>query len=129
MLVKHHQIRRALTFKDVVVEKSLGRSLDLLAYGSLVEYYARYDQLGSALLTLRECLEIHGSPPAEKSLTKFQRSCRKHGLEDEFDLVRLIGPDPLAWIREGKAKYKRRERSSNKGNHDVQKIRNLALQI
>ena len=64
MLVKHHQIRRALTFKDVVVEKSLGRSLDLLAYGSLVKYYARCNKLGSALLTLSL---LHISEPTRQA--------------------------------------------------------------
>jgi len=125
MLVKNKRISRALTFKDKVERQ--GRHLDLASYGSLVEHYGNHGQLGSALLMLKECIATHGAPPGEKSLSKIRLMCRKQGITKEVDLERMVGKDPLEWLRHGE-EFQKRE-SSYKGRRDVTLPENRLLQI
>lgn len=75
MLVKKKRIARAFKLKQDI-EKD-GRSLDLLSYGALVDHFGRHKQLGSALLLIKECISVHGSPPGEKSLKNIRLMCRQ----------------------------------------------------
>ena len=126
MLLKNKRFSRALAFKDRVV--SLGRDLDLNSYGSLIEYCGDRGQLGSAVMLLRECLSIHGSPPGERSLKKIRSLCRREeGLEDDLGLVDMIGEDPLRWLREGEAT--RRRDMTYRGRRDVDFPRNRLVHI
>jgi hypothetical protein len=124
MLIRNKRISRALEFKDKVVEQKYGRFLDLFAYGSFVDYYGKQYQLGSALLMLKECIDIHGFPPNEKTLTRIRLMCRQRSLEEQVKLEELIGKDPLEWIRNGQ-KLKRDK--SKKGRRHVIQIQNKAL--
>jgi len=99
MLINKRRIARAFKLKQDI-EKD-GRSLDILSYGSLIDYYGRHDELGSALLLIKECMSVHGSPPGEHCLKKIRLICRKKGLTDQVGLEKMIGKDPLEWFREG----------------------------
>ena len=122
MLVQQKQPSEALSFKQKV--ESEGRHLDLLSYGSLIQYYANKEQLGSAMMILKECIAIHGSPPAEASLRKLRQICiqtNKNKNEDKESyadlLTNLIGEDPVEWVRYGERNLKREY--SKKGRRNV----------
>lgn len=100
MLVQKKRISRAFKLKQDI-EKD-GRSLDLLAYGALVEHFGKQNQLGSALLLIKECMSVHGSPPGEKALKSIRLVCRQRGLTKQVELEKMVGKDPLEWLREGK---------------------------
>lgn len=125
MLVQKRRISRALAFKDKI--ESDGRNLDLLSYGSLISHYANHNQLGSALMTLKECFAVHGYPPAEQSLKRIRLMCRKLEIVDEVGLEAMVGPDPLFWLRDGE-KNKKRE-MSRRGRRGVQGVRNAVVRI
>ena len=125
MMVKNKRISRALAFKDKV--ESQGRNVDLASYGSLIEHYANRNQLGSALMMLKECIATHGSPPGERSLSKIRLICRKKGLVKEVGLEQMIGPDPLEWLRHGE-EFKKHE-MSYKGRRQVTLPGNRLLNI
>lgn len=124
MFVNNGRFPRALAFKDSLVER--GRLVDLHSYGSLIEYSGRHHQVGSALLLLKECLSVHGAPPGEASLAPLRRLCRKNDALHQ-QLEGLIGPDPVAWLREGEAHLKRE--MSKKGRRDVQMARNRLVHL
>jgi hypothetical protein len=123
MLVSNNRLPRALAFRQKIEEEK--RTLDIPSYGSLVDYYARHGQLGSALLVLKECISHHGAPPSEKSLSKLRLICRQKDLEDDLRLRDLIGEDPIEWLRHGE-KYLKRE-MSKKGRRDVNLAYNRIL--
>ena len=125
MLIENQRHSRALQFKEKV--EASGRTLDVLSYGSLIEYYARNRQIGSALIMLKECVSIHGSPPNEHSLNALRRLCRHQHLTEKTELVKYAGPDPLEWLREGEATLKREY--SKKGRRDVLLPRNKSVNI
>jgi hypothetical protein len=125
MLVASHKITRSLEFKDKVEKK--GRQLDLLSYGSLIEYFGNNSHLGSAISLLKECKAIHGSPPGEKSLKQIRIKCRQQGLVEEFGLEELIGKDPLQWIKRGENELKREH--SKKGRRNVQLLADKLVNI
>lgn len=125
MMVKNKRISRALAFKDKV--ESQGRNVDLASYGSLIEHYANRNQLGSALMMLKECITTHGSPPGERSLSKIRLICRKKGIVKEVGLEKMIGPDPLEWLRHGE-EFKKHE-MSYKGRRQVTLPGNRLLNI
>jgi hypothetical protein len=125
MLLQNQRHSRALQFKEKVEED--GRALDVLSYGSLIEYFSRNRQIGSALMMLEECVGIHGSPPSEHSLNALRRLCRHQNLMEKTDLAKFAGPDPLEWLREGEAKLKREY--SKKGRRDVLLPRNKSVNI
>ncbi len=125
MLVKGNEITRALDFKESTEKK--GRHLDILSYGSLVEYFGNNNQIGSALSMIKECRKIHGSPPGEKSLQVLRVKCRQEGIEESVGLLELIGEDPRAWVKEGEHNYKREYSKKNK--HLVQMHANKMLNI
>ena len=125
MMVKNKRISRALAFKDKV--ESQGRNVDLASYGSLIEHYANRNQLGSALMMLKECIATHGSPPGERSLSKIRLICRKKGLVKEVGLEQMVGPDPLEWLRHGE-EFKKHE-MSYKGRRQVTLPGNRLLNI
>jgi hypothetical protein len=125
MLLRNNRFNRALSFKQIV--ENTGRSLDLKSYGSLIEHCSRRQQLGSAMLILKECLSVHGSPPSEASLTNLRHLCRHAGIEEEIGLESMIGKDPIDWLRQGERDYRRDK--SKKGRRDVQLARNIAVRI
>uniref|UniRef100_A0A7S4I990 Uncharacterized protein n=1 Tax=Odontella aurita TaxID=265563 RepID=A0A7S4I990_9STRA len=124
MLVRCHRLSRALSFKDRV--EAEGRNLDLLSYGTLVEYLGKRGQLGSALMMLRECVAVHGAPPGEKALKKIRTMCRHRGLEKELSLTDMIGEDPTEWIWEGTTQ--RRTDRSYRARRELQLPENRVLQ-
>lgn len=126
MLIDKSQISRALDFKENKIEK-FGKNIDLLSYGSLIDYYGRHAQIGSAIMAIKECINVHGAPPGEKSLSKLRLLCRQSETIDEVMLKDLIGDDPLEWIREGERIYKRE--FSKKGNRQIDIPRNKMLNI
>ncbi|KAL7543836.1 hypothetical protein ACHAXR_013184 [Thalassiosira sp. AJA248-18] len=99
MLVNKKRISRAFKLKQDIERD--GRSLDLLSYGTLVEHFGNHKQLGSALLLIKECASVHGSPPGEKSLKNIRLMCRQRGLIEQVGLEKMIGKDPLEWMRRG----------------------------
>ncbi|KAL9182599.1 hypothetical protein ACHAXT_013251 [Thalassiosira profunda] len=104
MLINKKRLARAFKLKQDIERD--GRALDLLSYGSLVEYYGRRNQLGSALLLIKECIDMHGSPPGEKSLKNIRLMCRQRGLTDDVGLEKLVGKDHLEWLRRGQETQK-----------------------
>lgn len=99
MLLKKKRIGRAFKLKQDV--ETDGRPLDLLSYGSLVEHFGRTNELGSALLLIKECIDTHGVAPGEKSLKNIRLVCRKENLTDRVGLQKMVGDDPLEWMRRG----------------------------
>jgi len=124
MMLKNNRFSRAMAFKDRFEGES-GQNLDILAYGSLVEYCSRRKQVGSALMLLAECLEIHGAAPGEASLSKLRDLCRKAGIYGK--LTAMVGEDPVEWLKHGERHLKRE--MSKKGRRDVQFARNRLLQV
>ena len=108
MLVKKKRIARAFKLKHDI-EKG-GRQLDLHSYGTLVDHFGRTNQLGSALLLIKECINVHGSPPGERSLKKLRLICYQQNLTQQVGLEKLIGKDPLEWMRVGKALKRKKDK-------------------
>lgn len=125
MLVSCNQITEALDFKQKIENK--GKRLDLLSYGSLIEYFGNNNQIGSAVALIKECKSIHGSPPGEKCLKQIRIKSRQQGLEKTLDLESLIGKDPLYWIKKGENELKREY--SKKGRRQIQHAANKLLHI
>lgn len=99
MLVKKKRVARAFQLKQDI-EKD-GRTLDLLSYGSLIEHFGKTNELGSALLLVKECIETHGVAPGEKSLKNIRLVCRQESLTEIVGLEKMVGEDPLEWMRRG----------------------------
>ena len=125
MFLKNGRMARAVAFKDMIESK--GRKLDLISYGSLIEYYANRKHLGSSLMLLKECINEHGSPPGEKSLKKLRQHCRLEEIDRKVGLQELIGEDPLEWLRHGEENLKRE--MSYKGRRNVTFARNRLVRI
>lgn len=123
MLVKNRRLCRALEFKQKV--EGDGRKFDLASYGALMEYYSQRDQVGSSLMILRECVEVHGSPPKEGTMSRLRLLCRQQDIMKETDLVELAGPDPLHWLRHGEANLKREK--SFAGRRGVFEAQNMSV--
>ena len=104
MLVKKKRVARAFKLKQDIENE--GRNLDLLSYGMLIEHYGNRNQLGSALLLIKECIDVHGSPPGEKSLRNIRLLCRQQGYTDQVGLEKLAGKDPMEWFRRGEEEMK-----------------------
>jgi|EP00979_Chaetoceros_neogracilis_P002493 hypothetical protein len=126
MLVDRKDVVRALDFKENNVEAN-DRKLDLLSYGSLIEHYGNKEQIGSAIMALKECIKIHGSPPGERSVSKLRLLCRQREITKEVGIVELIGEDPLEWLREGEGQLKREH--SKKGKSNLLITKNKLLNI
>ena len=124
MLIKKKRIERAFKLKASI--ENAGRSLDLLSYGSLVGHFGKHNQLGSALLLIKECIAVHGSPPGEKSLKNIRLMCRQKGLTDQVGLEKMVGKDPLEWLRHGE-ELKRSK--TKKGRSNLQYGMNRMLDI
>jgi pentatricopeptide repeat protein len=116
MYLSKKNITQALQFKEKV-ESQGQRRFDLLSYGLLIEHYGNHGQIGSAIMTLRECIDVHGSPPGEKSVSQLRLKCRQRGIENDVKLEELIGKDPLEWLKEGEGSLKREY--SKKGRSQV----------
>jgi hypothetical protein len=114
-LLENKRISRALAFKDTLEQK--GRSLDLRAFGSLVEYYGRHGHVGSALMLLQECVDRHGSSPSEHYLKDLRVLCRRNNLEHDPQIKALMGEDPNRWLKHGERFLKRDK--TKKGRRDV----------
>jgi len=125
MLIENRRVSRALEFKEKI--ESQGKHLDLVAYGSLCNHYANHGHLGSAILTLKECISVHGTPPGEKSLSRLRLMCRKHGVHEDADILKLIGRDPLQWLKEGEHSLKREY--TKKGRRQVDLPANNLLRL
>lgn len=125
MLVSNDRLSRALKFKENI--EGSGRSLDLASYGTLIQYYSRRNQLGSALMTLKECLQTHGAPPSESFLAQLRVLFKKQsiGQTDKAALNEMIGEDPVEWLKHGE-RYLKREKSK-KGRRDIQYAQNRLL--
>ena len=123
LFLQKKQLSNCLHFKQKVEEG--GQKLDLLSYGALMEYCGRHKQLGSAILMLKECIELHGAPPGESYLKELRLLCGQAGLEEQVALEAMIGEDPIKWLRHGEAVLKRE--NSKKGRRDVQLARNALL--
>lgn len=115
MLLSNSRPSRALRFKQRIENEK--RTLDIPSYGSLVEYYSRHGQLGTAMMLLKECISVHGSPPGEASLKSLRLLCKKHEVDDEVQLNQMIGVDPIEWLKHGE-RHLKRERSK-KGRRDI----------
>ena len=111
MLVKKKRLPRAFKLKQDIENE--GRNLDLLSYGTLVEHYGKRGELGSALMLIQECVDIHGSPPGEKSLKSVRDMCEKRNLTKQVRLEQMVGKDPLEWIKRGEPLSKGKRRGSN----------------
>jgi len=111
MLVKKRRLSRAFKLKQDIENE--GRNLDLLSYGTLVEHYGKQGELGSALMLIQECVDIHGSPPGEKSLKSVRDVCQKRNLTKQVRLEQIVGKDPLEWIKKGEPLAKGKRRGSN----------------
>ena len=122
MLVANKRLTRALEFKEQVEEE--GRHFDIQSYGSLIQYYSKHNQIGSAILFLKECITKHGSAPNESYLSKLRSLCRQKQVEC-VNLVDLIGNDPAEWLRHGQKNLKRE--SSKKGQRNVNHARSRLL--
>lgn len=125
MFVKNKRLQRALTFKNSIEMR--GRTLDILSYGALIDYCSRHEQLGSALLLLKECLSKHEAPPGEAYLKHVRLLCRQADLIEEIGLEDMIGKDPIEWLRHGEANLKRD--MSKKGRRDINLGRNRLMQL
>ena len=123
MFVDNNRIQRALSFKGTI--ESDKRTLDLPSYGTIIDYYAKHHQLGSAMVLLKECLAIHGSPPSEKYLSSTRVLARQLEMEHKLRLNELIGKDPTEWLKYGE-RFLKRERSK-KGRRNVQLAYNRIL--
>lgn len=126
MLIERKDITNALDFKENTVE-AMGRKLDLLSYGSLIEHYSNKEQVGNAMLVLKECIKVHGSPPGERALSRLRLICRQRDIAEDIGLENLIGKDPLEWLREGEEKLKREY--SKKGRRNILVAKNKLLHI
>lgn len=115
MFLANNRLQRALAFKHRIENER--RALDIPSYGSLVDYYARHNQLGSAMLVLKECISKQGAPPSENYLASIRLLYRQNGLHPD-QLHRLIGEDPTEWLRYGE-RHLKRERSK-KGRRNIQ---------
>lgn len=111
MLVKKKRLPRAFKLKQDI--ENQGRNLDLLSYGTLVEHYGKRGELGSALMLIQECVDIHGSPPGEKSLKSVRDMCQKRNLTKQVRLEQMVGKDPLEWVKRGEPLSKGKRRGSN----------------
>jgi pentatricopeptide repeat protein len=125
MLLRNKRMPRALSLKDEVERD--GRELDRHSYGSFVQYYSNHNELGSALMMVKECVAVHGFPPSESTLSKVRMLCRKKKLTEETQLEEMIGKDPLTWLRVGISKKKRDRKYKN--NRDVMKVNSMMLKI
>ncbi|KAG7361652.1 PPR: pentatricopeptide repeat domain containing protein [Nitzschia inconspicua] len=125
MLVSNDRLSRALQFKQDVEDE--GRDMDLASYGSLVQYYSRRKQLGSALMVLKECLQTHKAPPSEYFLAQLRVLFKQQGMKegDKAALNSMIGQDPIEWLKHGE-RYLKREKSK-KGRKDIQYAQNRLL--
>ncbi len=123
MLITNNRLPRALQFKQSVEEQ--GRQIDLASYGSLIQYYSRRDQLGSALMLLEECLQVHRAPPSEAFLSQLRTLCKQKGVDHDVGLDGMIGDDPIEWLKHGE-KYLKRE-MSKKGRRDILYAKNRLL--
>ena len=123
MLVTNDRGTRALKFKENV--EARGRFLDIASYGTLVQYYSRHNQLGSALLLLKECLHRHGAAPSATYLSTLRTLYKQQLNETDIGLNDLIGDDPIAWLKHGERHLKRE--MSQKGRRNIQLAYNRIL--
>mmetsp|Transcript_1596 Transcript_1596/g.1763 ORF Transcript_1596/g.1763 Transcript_1596/m.1763 type:complete len:1121 (+) Transcript_1596:109-3471(+) len=124
MLVANKRLTRALEFKENIEKE--GRYLDIASYGSLIQCYSRHDQIGSAVLFLKECSAKHGAVPSEAYLSKLRSLCRKKQVEIAVDLIDILGNDPNEWLRHGQKNLKREYSKKGRRNINIAKNRLLS---
>ena len=123
MFLKQRRLERCLAFKKRVEDG--GQKLDVLSYGSIISHYSKHEQLGSALMMIKECIAVTGSPPGESYLKDFRVLCRLEGVEDTLKVEDMIGKDPIEWLRHGEAVLKREY--SKKGNRGINFVHNAMV--
>lgn len=123
MLVANKRLTRALKLKEKIEEE--GRNLDIASYGSMIQFYSRHEQLGSAILILKECIAKHGTAPSQAYVSDLRTLCKRKEVEDAVGLVDMIGKDPTEWIRHGEKNLKREK--SKKGRRNIQLAQNRLL--
>lgn len=123
MLVNNNRMTRALAQKQKIEED--GRTIDIPSYGSIIEYYSKHGQLGSALLFLKECTRKHGAVPSEKNLASLRLLARQKNLDKGLMLSEIIGEDPIKWLKHGERHLKRE--MTKKGRRNVSMAYNRAL--
>ena len=124
MLIANKRLTRALEFKEKIEED--GRYLDIASYGSLIQYYSRHEQVGSAVLFLKECIAKHGAAPSEACLSKLRSQCRKKGIESAIGLIEMVGNSPSEWMRHGQKNLRREYTKAGRRGINQAKNRLLA---
>ncbi|KAL7565071.1 hypothetical protein ACA910_005081 [Epithemia clementina (nom. ined.)] len=125
MLINQKRFARAMSFKRQVELQS--RSIDLASYGSLVDYCAHKDQIGSALMLIRECINVHGAHPDEPSLKKLRVRLNEVGIDDDDDVLSMIGADPMYFMKLHGRESKLRTHKKGMRMHMVNQVRNAML--
>ena len=123
MLVANKRLTRALEFKEKI--EGEGRHLDIASYGSLIQFYSRHHQLGSALLMLKECMATHGTAPSESYISALRSLCKRNQVDEIVDLIGMVGKDPNEWLQHGQKNLKREK--SKKGRRNIQQAQNRLL--
>jgi len=123
MLVTNKRLSRALQFKQRVDDD--GRCIDIASYGTLIEYYSKHNQIGSAVLVLKECVAKHNAVPSEAFLSKLRSLCTNKCIEATVGLSYIMGKDPNQWLRHGQQHLKRED--SKKGRKNVRMANNRLL--
>ena len=125
MFLAQNRFQRAMAFKQKLAGQS--RKIDIKCYGTLVEYCARRRQSGSALMLIRECMKVHGTPPDESGLRFLRKVLNHQGIDDDPEVLRMIGQDPMYWVkRSGQEAQLTNPRKGYK-QHMVRQIRNAPL--
>jgi len=123
MLIGNNRPSRALDFKNRIESET--RTLDLPSYGTMIDYFAIHQQLGSAMMLLEECIAKHGSLPSEKYLSSTRLLARKLNSGNELRLVGLSSEEPHEWLKHGERHLKREK--SKKGQRNVRMAYNRIL--
>lgn len=126
MFLNQNRFARAMSFKQKLGFQS--RTLDLVSYGALVQFCADRKQVGSALMFIRECINVHGTHPDEPSLKKLRYLCNQIGIDDHPDVLSMIGQDPMYWhkIYGAEAKLTRHHKKGMTA-HKIMKVRNKLM--
>jgi hypothetical protein len=120
MFIQHKRFARAMAFKREVESES--REVGLHAYGSLVEYCSSHDQLGSALMLVRECIRVHGTPPSDIALKHMRVLLRRARIDDNPEILEMIGKDPDDWAKRGEVLKRNRSKKDRDANRFVRNI-------
>jgi len=65
-------------------------------------------------MLIKECIDKHGTAPGEKSLKNIRLICRQNNLIEQVGLEKLVGEDPLEWMRRGEELKRVQTRGQNR---------------